>query len=133
MGFVNIPDVPLATASTPGAMPASLYASTVALTDSEPPVKAGANLADTDATIQPATDNASQYTLPAATLTMNRTLTLGTTSAWAGLMVRIVRKDVTANTLAVGALFTFPESTAMAAWFQYTGNDWIFISAGYIQ
>ena len=123
----------LATAYAPGAMPAALYSATVALTDSEPPVKTGANLTDADATIQPVTDKASQYTLPDATLTANRTLTLGTTSAWAGLQVRIVRKDVTANTYAVGTLFTFPASTAMAAWFQYTGNYWIFISAGYIQ
>lgn len=132
MGIINVPNMgdPGALATLAGQQATlSLFATTETI------IKGGANLTDADATIQPATDKASQYVLPAATLTTNRTVTLGTTSALTGLMVRIVRRDRTANTLAIGAMFTFGASPTadMEAWFLYNGSYWVFLGAQYIQ
>ncbi|HEY7541606.1 MAG TPA: hypothetical protein VIF11_15785 [Methylomirabilota bacterium] len=63
--------------------------------------KAGTNLVDGNAVVSPGNDKASQYTLPAATLTANRTVTLNASSAITGQLVRIVRKDLTANTYTI--------------------------------
>lgn len=67
-------------------------------------LRQGANLGNADATIEPFTDQKSLYVLPAATLTANRTITLGNTSApGAGLLwfVYILRNDLTAFTLTI--------------------------------
>lgn len=64
----------------------------------------GADLGDADATLQPFTDNASLYVLPPNTLTANRTITFGNTSApgagqnW---LCTILRYDRTAFTLTI--------------------------------
>lgn len=103
--------------------------------------KEGAALTDANATIQPFTDKASQYTLPASTLTTNRTLTLGTTGVLTGTLVRIARKDLTANTYAIanggtngGTLLTFGASptTIEAATFFYNGTDWVYTGREYL-
>jgi hypothetical protein len=91
---------------------------------------AGANLTDANATIQ--VGGKRWRTLPAATLTANRTLTLGTTNAAAGDWIEITRLDVEAYTLAIanggagaGTLITMPVSTRY--WFRayFNGTNWI--------
>lgn len=66
---------------------------------------AGPNLGDASVTINPGTDGVSLYTMPAATMTANRVVTIGTgTSAnlVAGVTtVYIQRRDLTANTLTI--------------------------------
>jgi hypothetical protein len=92
--------------------------------------------------VNPATDNASQYTLPAATLTANRSVTLGTGGAPAtGTLVNIVRRDSSVRTYAVinggvggGTLFTFAGSpaTAQAASFYFDGTNWVLVGFQYV-
>jgi hypothetical protein len=102
----------------------------------------GAALTNADVTVNPATDGASEYTLPAATLTGNHTVTLGVTgSPITGTTVNIVRKDLTANTYAVinggtngGTAFTFASAPAGAqvASFFYNSVDWVFAGFQYV-
>ena len=68
--------------------------------------KQGANLGNADVTVQPFTDlgGVSLYTMPPNTMTANRAVTLGNTSAPpAGVvwLCFILRQDQTANTLTV--------------------------------
>lgn len=70
--------------------------------------------------------------LPAATLTANRTITLGTTNARAGHTLELTRLDSTAFTLAIvnggplaGTLVTLPASERWWAKFYFNGADWV--------
>jgi hypothetical protein len=102
----------------------------------------GANLTNADVTKNPASDAASQYTLPVATLTADHTITLGTTgSPVTGTLVNIIRKDLTAHTYAVinggvggGTLLTFASApaTAQAASFYFDGTNWTLIGFMYV-
>lgn len=95
----------------------------------------GAALTNADVTKNPASDGASEYTLPAATLSANHTLTLGVTgSPPTGLIVTIVRRDRTNKTYAVinggtngGTMFTFAASPGQdqAISFMYNSVDWV--------
>ncbi len=85
----------------------------------------------TDAAATIAVGTASEFTLPAATLTANRILTLSTTGAVAGEVLRVIRRDATAFTYAVvnggaggGTMYTFVVSVARVADFQYDGTNW---------
>jgi hypothetical protein len=94
----------------------------------------GSNLTDASTTINPGTDKASGYLLPAATLSVNRTTTLGTSgSPPTGLTVTIFRYDLTAHTEAIvnggsggGTLCTFPVSPTLpqACSATWDGTDW---------
>jgi hypothetical protein len=106
------------------------------------PSFAGVNLVDGNAVVSPGNDKASEYVLPAATLTANRNVTLQTSSAVTGQLVRIVRKDLTANTYAVinggtngGTLFTFGASPTgvQAVTAYYNGVDWVFVGFEYLK
>ena len=102
----------------------------------------GAALTNADVSIAPGTDKASEYTLPAATLTGNHTVTLATTgSPTTGLTVWIVRRDLTANTYAIinggagaGTLVTLPASPGkpMGACVYYDGTNWSLTAVVYI-
>jgi hypothetical protein len=105
--------------------------------------KSGALLTNANVTVNPGSDNASLYILPEATLTAGHTVTLGTTGTLYtnGSVVRILRKDLTANTYAVinggggaGTLLTFPAPppATMAADFRYNGTDWVLIGVTYV-
>lgn len=93
----------------------------------------GANLTDADVTIN--ISQGAQRVLPAATLTANRIVTLGTTgSPITGESIAILRRDSTAFTLTIKnnagtTLIVLPVSTRFAAYFQYSGSDWILSSA----
>lgn len=117
---------PAATDTTPGAMPFA----DKAFLDLSAHGNAGAALTDADATVQPA----GKYwrTLPAATLTVGRTLTLGTTNAAAGDQFTITRLDATANTYAIvnggvgaGTLYTFPVSKTGFFVAEFDGTNWV--------
>lgn len=68
------------------------------------PISRGADLADEDATLQPFSGGFSVVVMPAATMTTDRTITLGNTDApgaghyWSLI---IIRRDLTANQLIV--------------------------------
>ena len=134
------------TAITPAAAAALLPAATpsaagVAVAGTVAPIQA-ALLTDASPTVSPGTDAASQYTLPAATLTANRTLTLGTGGSPAtNLVVQIIRRDLTAHTFAIvngggggGTLLTFASgpATAQGASFYYDGTNWNFLNFFYV-
>lgn len=96
---------------------------------------AGADLTDADATIAVAAGYWRK--MPAATLSANRAITLGTTGAAAGDQITITRLDATANTLAVinggagaGTLVTLPASKVAFARFQYDGTNWALREVG---
>lgn len=101
----------------------------------------GANLPDTDTTVNPASDSASIYRLLADTLTNNRTLTLGVAgSPVTNSIVQIIRHDLTANTYTVNddaatPLFTFPASptTPQAATFFFDGTHYVFLNFFYVE
>jgi hypothetical protein len=93
------------------------------LTDANVTVDCGSSVAGTL--------NANQFVLPAATLTTNRTVTLGTDSAVLGESITIARLDVTANTLAIvnggvgaGTIYTFPASQKRVSTFVFDGTNW---------
>lgn len=95
----------------------------------------GDDLTDADATIY--VGGKFDRVLPASTLTVNRTLTLGTTNAAAGDKLTIVRRDVEAYTYQIdnggaggGTLCTMPVSTAYWATFRFDGTDWSVWSGG---
>jgi hypothetical protein len=102
--------------------------------------RAGTNLGDADTTINPATSAASEFTIPVSTLTATRTLTLGVGgSPVTGLMVQIVRRDLSGNPYVVKddggtTLYTFAGSptTAQAITCSYNGSHFVFISAFYV-
>lgn len=90
---------------------------------------ATALLGNADATVLATT--ASEFTLPPATLSANRSVTLGTAGAVAGEVIRIVRLDKTAFTLAIinggagaGTLITLPVSAGRIADFVFDGTNW---------
>jgi hypothetical protein len=96
---------------------------------------AGDDLVDGNATIQVGGNR--WRTLPAATLTQNSTLTLGTTNAQAGHWLDITRLDIGAFTYAIanggagaGTLITFPVSTRYCARCQFDGTNWKLRAAG---
>lgn len=69
--------------------------------------------------------------MPAATLSANRTITLGTTGAVAGDIMNFIRLDVGAFTLAfvnggagAGTLLTLPVSKLGSAQFLFDGTNW---------
>lgn len=75
--------------------------------------------------------------LPAATLSTNRSITLGTSGAVAGDQIDLTRLDVSANTLAVvnggagaGTLITFAASKLGCGRFQFDGTNWALRSFG---
>lgn len=85
----------------------------------------------TDASVSVTTSTGSELTLPAATLTANRTITINAGTAAAGEVLRIIRRDATAFTLAIvnggvggGTMYTFPVSVARVADFQWDGTNW---------
>jgi hypothetical protein len=89
----------------------------------------GAALTDADATIQ--IGDGGRRVLPDATLTANRTVTLGTTSAVAGDIIEIARIDTEAFTLAVvnggpgaGTLLTMAVSAMLYGKFRFDGTNW---------
>jgi hypothetical protein len=100
----------------------------------------GANLGNADATINPASDKASLYLLPAGTLTAARVLTLGVSGApITSSVLQVVRRDLSANTLTVNddagtTLLTFAASptTAQGATFYYTGTHYALLSFYYV-
>ena len=104
--------------------------------------KQAANLTDASPTVNPGTDAASQYTLPAATLSVNRTLTLGTTgSPPTNLVVQVIRRDLTAHTFAIvnggtgaGTMLTFASAPASAqgASFYFDGTNWNLLNFFYV-
>lgn len=94
----------------------------------------GADLTDADATLTVA-GKLLRY-LPAATLSANRTLTLSTAGAVAGLVLTIVRLDVGAFTVAVvnggagaGTLVTLPVSKTATFQAYFDGSNWRYHSA----
>lgn len=96
---------------------------------------AGTALGDTSPTI--VLSAGKWRTLPAATLTTNRTVTLGTTGAVAGDQFTITRLDATANTLAIvnggagaGTLVTLPASKVNFAVCQFDGTNWALRQVG---
>jgi len=105
-------------------------------------LKRGANLGDADATIQPFTDKASRYDLPVATLTANRTVTLGTTNVITNTKVSITRRDATNKTLAIvnggagaGTKYTFLASptTVERVTFRFDGTNWAMVDFEYVE
>lgn len=96
----------------------------------------GADLANADATVQRAA-RVTWFTLPAATLSTNRTVTLGTTGATVGDEILVTRLDATANTLAIanggagaGTLVTLPVSKVNFARARFDGTNWKLMSCG---
>lgn len=114
---------------------------TVAVTSADLVPSQGTALADAATLLQPNTDLCSEYTMP--TLTANRVVTLGVTGPpVTGQMVRIVRKDATANTLTVanggtngGNLFVVPTAPSATKWpsatFYFNSVDWVFVGMEY--
>lgn len=95
----------------------------------------GDDLADSSVTITVA--DGWWRVLPAATLSANRTITLGTTTALEGYCLELTRLDVEAYTLAVvnggsgaGTLLTMPVSSRYWARFYFDGTDWVLRAAG---
>lgn len=95
-----------------------------------PVLEQGDNLADGNATIY--VSGKGWRVLPAATLTGNSTLTLGTTGARAGHWIEVTRLDVGAYTYAIvnggagaGTLCTMPVSVRACAFFYFNGTNWL--------
>ena len=91
---------------------------------------AGANL--TDAAVSIDVTQGRWRRLPAATLSMARILTLGTTGAQNGDEITITRDDVSANTYTIangggggGNLLVMPASKQGFITAQFNGTDWI--------
>jgi hypothetical protein len=93
----------------------------------------GTPIGDANTTIQPS--GGCSYTLPAATFTAARNITLGTASAGTGnptCIMWLYVYDTTANNKVIinggagaGTLFTIAGSTAAAAYgFAYDGTNW---------
>jgi hypothetical protein len=109
------------------------------------PVVCGTNMTNANQTLQPFSDTASEYIQPAtAALTAARTKTIGTTSAFAGLLVRILRKDTGAfnmtirngGTNAADLVPTLPPATTSywpALTTYYNGSDWVVVGFEYVK
>ena len=105
----------------------------------------GTALTNADATINPGTDKASEYTLPAETLNAAHVLMMGTGGTpTTGLTVWIVRRDMTANPYtisnvgpagaAVGKTVILPASPGkpMGACWYFDGVDWNLTAVVYV-
>lgn len=102
----------------------------------------GTNLGNASVTINPASDAASSYTMPVATQTADRTITLGTSGSPAtNSIVQVVRRDLSAHSLVIvnggtgaGTLFTFGPSpaTAQGATFYFDGTDYHFLNVFFV-
>lgn len=84
-----------------------------------------------DAGVTITVSQGSEFTLPRGTLTTNRSITISTTGAVTGEVVRVTREDSTAFTLAIvnggagaGTLYTFPVSVTRVADFRFDGTNW---------
>lgn len=95
----------------------------------------GANLGDADATL--VVGGGAWRRIPAATLTANRTITLGTTNASAGDVLELTRLDVSAFTVSVvnggpgaGTLCTLPISARSWARLYFDGDNWLHRASG---
>lgn len=99
----------------------------------------GANLGDASVTI--AIDEGNLRTMPPATMTAPRTITLGTTNAHQGDTQKITRQDATANTLTVNnggpgghATSQFqvvmPASKSSSSLWRFDGTDWNVVDYG---
>jgi hypothetical protein len=93
------------------------------------PPKLGTDLTDANATIQVSQGN--RRTVPAATLTANRQVTLSATGATSGEVIVIDRLGTEAFTLAIinggpgaGTKYTFPSGVARLATFTFDGTNW---------
>jgi hypothetical protein len=92
----------------------------------------GTAIADSSITIHPGTDKASQYVLPVATLSTNRTTILdGAGTPTSGHSVWLTRRDLTANTWtisdsALGVIIVLPASpaTPVAVCVKWNGSNW---------
>lgn len=139
--------------SAPGSGVASVVAGSGIAVDSTDPAHpvvsatapnpaSGPNLTDADVTVNPHTDAASQYTLPAATLTADHVVNLGVAGPpITGTLVTIVRRDLTAHAYTVGnaganpgTLLTFDPSPAgpQAATFFFNSADWVLVGFQYV-
>jgi hypothetical protein len=102
--------------------------------------KAGANLTDASVSKNPASDAASVYTLPAATLSANRVLTLGVTgSPVTNSVVQVIRRDLTNKTYTVqddvaSSLIVFGASPAspQGATFYFDGTHFKLLNFFYV-
>lgn len=109
----------------------------IASTDKAGLPRVGSNLTDASVTIQPRTLKCSKFILPPATLTANRSLTIGNTSGQLGDFVQIVLRDLTANTYSIKDqagvdMLVWTGSTAgqaMIAQFYLSGTGWILSTA----
>ncbi len=113
-----------ATNALPGAMPAANRAVLW---------RTGTTLTDASATIQPFTDNRSQYVLPSGTLSTNRVLTMGIAGAPAaapGTSVLITILDTSANTYTINNNAGTPQFVKVASGspqtvlMYFTAGDW---------
>jgi len=96
------------------------------------------NLTNASVTVNPATDSASEYVMPTATMSANRTVTLGTTGSPAtNDVVRVICNDFAGHNLVIanggvggGTLFTFSgtPATSLGASFYFDGTNWKFLS-----
>lgn len=96
---------------------------------------AGTALADADASI--AVADGRKRTIPAATLSASRTITLATTNALAGDIIEITRLDTTANTVAIvnggpgaGTIATMPVSARSFIACRFDGANWNHLRSG---
>lgn len=94
----------------------------------------GSDLADASATLL--VSGGRTRVLPAATLTANRTLTLGTTGAVAGDEILVVRNDATAFSLTIanggdgaGNVAAMPVSSRAWCLARFDGTDWIHVQS----
>jgi hypothetical protein len=94
----------------------------------------GTALADGNQTIH--VSGGFHRTLPAATLTGNITITLGTTNAREGYPIELLRRDVGAYTVAIvnggagaGTLTTFPVSSRALFRGRFDGTNWVMRAA----
>lgn len=100
----------------------------------------GSSLTDANATVNPASNAASCYTLPSGTLSAARTLTIGITGSPAtNLVVQIIRRDLSANTYTVKddagtTLITLGASpaTPQGASFSFNGTHFVLLSFYYV-
>jgi hypothetical protein len=123
-------------------VPYPLNAAQLATLVNANPLLKGPNLTDASATVNPGADHVSEYMMPAATMTAARTVTLGVGGTpQTALLVTIVRRDLTANTLAIanggthgGTLLTFAASPTgvQYATFFYNSADYVLTGFGYL-
>lgn len=100
----------------------------------------GSDLTNADVTVNPASDKATLYSLPAATLTANHVLTLGVSgSPITNSVVQIERRDLTSNTYTVKndsgtslLIFAATPTGAQGASFYFDGTHYNFLSFYYI-